>query len=64
MQGIKKLKKKNEQMVIVMVLCKFVLIDRETLEDMKYQNEECFSIIGFSDVDKVCFFFFIFIETY
>lgn len=31
----------------------FVPITKETLEDMKYQSEKCFSIIGFSDANLV-----------
>ena len=31
----------------------FVPISKETLEDMKYHSEKCFSIIGFSDGNSV-----------
>ncbi|CAF0722876.1 unnamed protein product [Adineta ricciae] len=31
----------------------FVPITKETLEDMKYQSEKCFSIIGFSDANMM-----------
>ena len=34
----------------------FVPIDKETLEDMKYQSEKCFSIVGFSDANMVGIF--------
>ena len=32
----------------------FVPINKETLDDMKYQSEKCFSIIAFSDANMVC----------
>ncbi|CAF2593188.1 unnamed protein product [Rotaria sp. Silwood2] len=31
----------------------FVPINKETLDDMKYQSEKCFSIIGFSDANMM-----------
>lgn len=31
----------------------FVPISKETLDDMKYRSEKCFSIIGFSDANNV-----------
>lgn len=33
----------------------FVPINKETLEDMKYHSEKCFSILGFSDANMVRF---------
>ncbi len=34
----------------------FVPINKETLDEMKYQSEKCFSIIAFSDANMVLFF--------
>ena len=59
MNKIKKLKKKkDEQLVFVMVLRTFVRFDKEALADMKYQSAKYIIIIGFSDADKVSSFFF------
>ena len=52
MKKIKKSRKKNEQMVFATILRRFIHIDKETLEDMKYQSEIYVSIIEFSYVDK------------
>lgn len=35
----------------------FVPINKETLDEMKYQSEKCFSIIAFSDANMVCLIF-------
>ena len=32
----------------------FVPISKETLDEMKYESEKCFSIVGFSDSNMVC----------
>ena len=33
----------------------FVPMSKDAVEDMKYQSEKCFSVIGFSDSHRVCF---------
>ena len=58
MKKIKKSKKKNEQMVFATILRRFIHIDKETLEDMKYQSEIYVSIIGFSQMERFLFFCF------
>ena len=49
-------------MVFVTILRRFIHIDRETLEDMKYQSEIYVSIIGFSQTER--FRFFVFIDSF
>ena len=49
-------------MVFVMVLRTFVLFDKETLADMKYQSDKYVSIIRFPDADKVSSFLVLFLS--
>ncbi len=37
----------------------FVPINKETLDEMKYQSEKCFSVIAFTDANMVCSLFFL-----